>query len=222
VRKHVPAVLAIVLFAATATAQTAPASVRAPGGKAPVISVRAFADAGVETFHALEAFHAVFDRNTATRLGGGIMISLPKGLFADVRLSRMQMTGARTFIFDGQSYPLGVSDTLTVTPVQVTGGVRVTRRGARTIPYFGAGAGWYRARETSDFAGPDETGARTTPGYHLVGGADVRLWRKLGLGGEVEWSQVSDGLAGTGAASALKDTNLGGVSLRVRILVGTW
>jgi len=222
VTRHVLAVLALVLSAAAATAQTVPAALPAPVGAAPSISLRGFADAGIETFHALEAFHAIFDRNTATRLGGGLLVSLPKELFADVRVSRMQMTGERAFVFNGQSYPLGISNTLTVFPIQVTGGVRFPRLGAGTIPYFGAGAGWYRARETSDFAGPDDAAERTSVGYHVVGGADVRLWRYLGLGGEVEWSQVSDGLAGSGAASALKDTSLGGVSIRVRFLVGAW
>ena len=156
------------------------------------------------------------------RFGGAPLVRQPKGLFTDVRVSRMRMTGERAFVFDGQSYPLGISNTLTVTPIQVTGGARFPRLGARAIPYVGAGAGWYRARETSDFAGPDDAAERTSIGYHVVGGADVRLWRYLGLGGEVEWSQVSDGLAGSGAASALDDTSLGGISVRVRFLVGAW
>lgn len=212
---------ALTLTPAPALAQTPPAPRTPVRAEAPV-SVRAFADAGVETFHALEAFHAVFDRNTAARFGGGLFVSLPKGLFADVRVSRMQMTGERAFVFNGQRFPLGITDTLTVIPMQVTGGVRVARKGARTVPYLGAGAGWYRASETSEFSSEGETAERTTPGFHVVGGADVRLWRRAGVGGEVEWSQVSDGLAGTGIASALQDTSLGGISVRIRFVVGAW
>lgn len=218
----------LVLTLAALLSQTRPASAQAqdpapvPSRARTPISVRAFADAGVETFHAVEAFHAIFDRNTGARFGGGLFVSLPKGLFADVRVSRLQMTGERVFYFDGQRYPLGVSDTLTVIPMQVTAGIRVPRPGSRTVPYVGAGAGWYRASETSEFSSEGETAERTTPGFHVVGGADVRVWRSLGVGGEVEWSQVSDGLAGTGIASALKDTSLGGISLRVRFLVGAW
>ncbi|MGE0394586.1 MAG: hypothetical protein AB7P67_13555 [Vicinamibacterales bacterium] len=212
----------VALASAPAWGQTAPAPARPTGRADAPVSVRAFADAGVETFHANDAFRAVFDRRTGVRVGGGLFVSLPKGLFADVRVSRLQMTGERAFVFEGQRFPLGIADTLTVIPMQITGGIRAGRPGARTVPYIGAGAGWYRASETSAFADEGETAERTTPGYHVVGGADVRLWRRIGVGGEVEWSHVGGGLAGTGIASALDDTNLGGISVRVRVLAGTW
>jgi opacity protein-like surface antigen len=211
------------------TTAAAPAMAQAPGGSSrPAsrsegpVSFRAFADAGVEMFHAVEAFDAVFDGNAGTRFGAGLFISLPKGLFADVRVSRLQMTGERAFVFEGRRYSLGIRNTLKVIPMQVTGGIRTGRPGARAVPYVGAGAGWYRASETSAFAIAGETAERTTPGYHVVGGADVRLWRRVGVGAEVEWSQVSGGLAGSGIATTLDDTNLGGVSVRARVVVGAW
>lgn len=206
---------------APAAAQTTPAPAHREQAPAPV-SVRGFADAGAEIFHALEAFDAVFDRNTAVRLGGGVTVSLPLRLFADVRVSHMRMRGERAFLFEGTRYRLGIANTFTVVPVQVTGGIRFARRGARAIPYLGAGTGWYRATETSAFDGPGDSARKTTLGYHAVGGADVRLWQHAGVGAEIEWSQVSGGLAGRGIAGALSDTSLGGVTIRARVLVGSW
>lgn len=218
-------VLALLLNAAHAMAQSpaapppaTPSRTAEPTG----IAVRGFADASVEMFHALESFQAVFKKNTAQRFGGGVAVTLPRGLFADVRVSRLTMTGERAFLFDGQLYPLGLADTLTVIPIQVTGGLRGARRGARAVPYIGAGFGWYRASERSALSGADEVAEQAAGGYHVLGGADVRLWRLFGVGAEVEWSHVPDGLAGSGIASSLKDTNLGGVSVRVRLLAGSW
>ena len=211
--------LLAMLIAAPAMAQPAAGRLEpAP----PRVTARFFADAGVDILHAVDSLHAIFDRNSAGSIGGGLRVVLPKGLFADVRVGRLQMTGERTFLFEGQSYPLGVADTLTVIPIQVSVAVRTGRLGARAVPYMGGGAGWYRASEQSAFSGPGETAERTTPGIHLMGGADVRLWRRFGLGGEVQWSHVPDGLAGTGVAASLQDTNLGGVSVRMRLLVGGW
>lgn len=212
-------VLLATLMAAPAAAQP-PAP--GPGPSPHPVTVRLFADAGVDLLHAVDSLHAIFERNTAGSVGGGLRVVLPKGLFVDLRASRRQMTGERTFLFEGQSYPLGVADTLTVIPIQVSVAVRAGRPGARAVPYLGGGAGWYRASEQSAFSDPGETAERTTPGIHLMGGADVRLWRWVGLGGEVEWSHVPNGLAGTGVATSLQDTNLGGVSVRMRVLVGGW
>ena len=217
--KAAGALLIALLMATVASAQS-PAPRREPAPRR--VTARFFADAGVEMLHAVDSLHAVFDRNSTGSIGGGLRVVLPKGLFADVRASRLQMTGERTFLFEGRSYPLGVADTLTVIPIQVSVAVRAGRPGARAVPYMGAGAGWYRASEQSAFSGPGESAERTTPGIHLMGGADVRLWKRFGLGGEVEWSHVPDGLAGTGVATSLQDTNLGGVSVRMRLLVGGW
>ena len=217
--KATGALLIALLMATVASAQSA-APRREPAPRR--VTARFFADAGVEMLHAVDSLHAVFDRNSAGSFGGGLRVVLPRGLFADVRAGRFQMTGERTFLFEGQSYPLGVADTLTVIPIQVSVAVRAGRPGARAVPYMGAGAGWYRASEQSAFSDASETAERTTPGIHLMGGADVRLWKRFGLGGEVEWSHVPSGLAGTGVATSLQDTNLGGVSVRMRVLVGGW
>ena len=212
--------LLLAILAATPAAAQPPAP--RPEPASPRVTARFFADASVELLHAVDSLHAIFDRNSAGSFGGGLRVVLPRGLFADVRAGRFQMTGERTFLFEGRSYPLGVADTLTVIPIQVSLAVRAGRPGARAVPYMGAGAGWYRASEQSAFSDASETAEQTTPGLHLMGGADVRLWKRFGLGGEVEWSHVPGGLTGTGVATSLQDTNLGGVSVRMRLLVGGW
>ncbi|MEQ1898391.1 MAG: hypothetical protein ABL971_13485 [Vicinamibacterales bacterium] len=218
--KAAAGLLLIALLMATPASAQSPASRREP--VPPRMTVMLFADAGVDILHAVDSLHAIFNRNSAGSIGGGLRVVLPKGLFANVRASRLQMTGERTFLFEGQSYSLGVADTLTIIPIQVSVAVRTGRLGERAVPYMGGGVGWYRASEQSAFSDASETAERTSPGIHLMGGADVRLWKGLGLGGEVEWSHVPGGLAGTGVATSLQDTNLGGVSVRMRLLVGGW
>ena len=63
---------------------------------------------------------------------------LPKNIFVNVRASRFRQTGERVFVTDsGERFGLGVPTTITVTPIEVTGGYRFDR-GWRLIPYGGA------------------------------------------------------------------------------------
>ena len=134
--KATGALLIALLMATLASAQS-PAPRREPAPRR--VTARFFADAGVEMLHAVDSLHAIFDRNSAGSFGGGLRVVLPRGLFADVRAGRFQMTGERTFLFEGRSYPLGVSDTLTVIPIQVSVAARTGRLGARAVPYVGGG-----------------------------------------------------------------------------------
>ena len=213
----------LALFAlACATSVAAQARGAAPPPQATVPRLRVFAEIGPDILHAVESVDAVFGTTSGIRAGGGVAVALPAGLFADVRAGRLRLTGSRAFVFNGQRYPLGIRDTLTVVPVQLSAGIRLGGRRGRSLTYAGGGIGWYRASETSDFAGPGDDVTKTTVGYHLLGGADMRIWRWVGAGGELQWSYVANGLAGTGIASALQDTNLGGVSVRARVVVGRW
>ncbi len=201
-------------------AQTGPAAAGSSPGL--LSGLRGFVEAGPAILQATESLDAIFGTRRATRVGGGIALSLPAGLFADVRVTRMHMTGTRGFVVNGQRYSVGIEDRLTIVPVQVSGGLRFSDRTGRLVTWVGGGLGWYQASESSDFADADENVSRTSPGYHVLGGADVRLWRFLGAGGEVEWSHVPGGLSGTGLASALGDTNLGGLGVRARLVLGRW
>ena len=182
---------------------------------------RGFADVGSRTFTAAESFETILGSATGVVFGGGIEEVLPNGIFANVRASRFRKTGERVFLFEGERFPLGIPATVTVTPVEITAGYRFAR-GQRVVPYAGGGVGWHRYEEGSDFADEDENVDEWFTGYHVLGGAEVRLLRWLGAAGELQWATVPDALGkeATGVASQFDETDLGGVTFRLKVVIG--
>jgi opacity protein-like surface antigen len=185
-------------------------------------AVRGFADFGAIAFSASDSFEAVFGSRTGTVFGGGGEVVLPQRIFVGVRASRVEKTGERVFVFDDEVFPLGIETTVRVTPIEITGGYRFGGIGSRVIPYVGGGLGWHRYEESSEFAEDDENVKETHHGYHLLGGAELRLARWFGVGGEVQWTTVPDGLSGdpNSVAAAFEETDLGGVAFRVKFVIG--
>ena len=202
----------------SAWAQARPAPLPAPE---PSLAVRGFADVGGFSFRAAESFEAVLGSRSGRSFGGGGEIVLPQGIFAGVRASRFQKSGERVFVFENETFGLGIPTTIRVTPIEITGGYRFGSTG-RIVPYVGGGVGWHRYEETSDFATDEENVDETNTGYHLLGGAEVRLARWLGVGGEVQWTTVPDALGQdpNGVSAAFGETNLGGAAFRVKFVVG--
>jgi opacity protein-like surface antigen len=126
------------------------------------------------------------------------------------------------FVLNDQVFDLGIPTTVRVTPVQVTGGYRFKVGRRHIVPYVGGGVGWFRYSETSDFADASEDVSDTFTGYHLLGGAEWRMSRIIGVAGEAEWSTVPDALGQnpSGASAAFNETDLGGVTFRVKVVVG--
>jgi opacity protein-like surface antigen len=198
------------------------------------VNVRGFFDAGAVKLTAAESFEAIVGTSTAVVFGGGGEVVLPAGIFASARISQFQKTGERVFVFEGQTFPLGIDTTIRVRPIEVSGGYRFGGRSRpplvparpglspRVIPYIGGGLGWHRYTETSEFAEDDENVDETFLGYHLLGGAELRVTRWFGVGGEVQWTMVPDALGQdpNGASAAFGETDLGGVAFRVRFVVG--
>lgn len=206
---------------ALALAWAAPAAAQAQAGG---LGIRGFAEAGLRSFQASESMEALFGAASAPTVGGGVDVLLPRNVFASLRLSRLRQSGQRVFVFGGQTFPLAIEDTLTVSPLQIGGGLRFARPGARLVPYAGGGLGWYRVTEEAAFSDESEIARQTTTGYYVSGGVEARLWRFVGAAGEVEWSAVPDafGRGTASAAAAFGETNLGSFSVRVKVLVGSW
>jgi hypothetical protein len=59
-------------------------------------------------------------------------------------------------------------------------------------------------------------------GYHLLGGAEIPLQNWLAGAVDAQWSSVPNGLgdASTGVASVYHEHDLGGFTLRAKIIVG--
>ena len=192
-----------------------------PAPVQPSTAVRGFGDIGMFTFAASESFDAVLGASNGALFGGGGEVVLRQGIFAQVRVSRFRKDGERVFVFENQIFPLGIDTTVRVTPVEISGGYRFART-SRVVPYVGAGLGWHRYDETSEFADDDENVNETYRGYHLLGGAEVRLARWVGVGGEIQWTTVPDALGqdANGVSAAFDETNLGGIGVRVKFVVG--
>jgi hypothetical protein len=213
---------------AVVVAVLSPASARAQN-----VAGRGFVDAGAVKLTAANSFEAVTGTSTGIVLGGGGEIVLPGGIFAAARVSRFQTTGQRVFVFEGETFPLGIDSTIRIIPFEVSGGYRFNRdrrapgparstTPTRIIPYVGGGIGWHRYQETSDFAEDDENVADTFRGYHLLGGAEVRVGRWFGVSGEAQWTTVPDSLGQdpNGVSTAFDETDLGGMAFRVRFVIG--
>jgi opacity protein-like surface antigen len=190
--------------------------------RAQEVAIRGFGDVGGTRFAATESFTAVLGSPSGVVYGGGVEVVLPQRVSVSLRASRFQKDGTRVFIFAGQPIDLGIATTVKITPIEVTLAYRFSLADLRLVPYAGGGIGWHRYEETSDFATDSENVKETHAGYHLLGGAEYRLTRWLGIGGEAEWSRVPDGLGQdpNSVSAAFNETNLGGVTFRVKAIVG--
>src|SRR5581483_7599214 len=122
------------------------------------MNVRVFGDAAEESFAAVQTFEAVFGQSMQPLFGGGVEVTLLSDrVFVDLGASQFKKTGDRVFRNGAQVFHLGIPMHVTLTPLELTGGYRFhVRRHSWLVPYGGAGVGWYRYRETSDFATDDE------------------------------------------------------------------
>ena len=204
------AVLAMMLFL--------PAAVHA---QAQPFSIRAFGDAGLTVFSATQSFKAILGRPSGTVFGGGLEVGLPKQLFVSVAASRFRRTGHRVFVFEGQVFELDDPATITVTPLEVSAGYRFTQ--ARVIvPYAGGGIGWHKYEETSAHSTDADDVHTTFRGYQVLGGAEVPLGGWLAVAAEGQFASVPNALGAnsTGVASVYNEHNLGGFTVRVKVVVG--
>ncbi len=197
------------LFAAPAEAQTRE------------FMLRGFGDIGSTTLTAEKSFTAVLGSESGRVFGGGVEAVLPQRVFVNVRASRFREVGQRVFLFNGEQFDLGIPTTITVTPVELTGGYRFDF-GRRLIPYGGAGLGWHRYEETSRFAEADENVDERFKGYHVIGGAEFRLARWIAAAAEAQWATVPDALGGdpNSVSHEFDESDLGGVTFRVKVVLG--
>ncbi len=140
-------------------------------------------------------------------------------IYVDVGVSRFKKTGERAFVFEGDVVRVGIPDRITMTPLVVTAGYRFPAS-ARSVPYLGGGVGSLEFEETSDFADPDENVSERFTSYHAVGGVEYAATRWLFVSGEVRYAAVPDALGAPGIAAEFDESDLGGFSVAVKVLVG--
>lgn len=192
-----------------------------PAGAQTGFMFRGFADAGTATFAAGRTFEAVLGSNRGPVFGGGVEVVLPQRVSISVRASRFHRDGQRVFILGDHVFDLGVPVTVSIVPLQVTGAYRFDY-GWRVIPFAGGGVGWNRYRETSAFAAGDEDVSEVFRGFHVVGGAEIRIVPWAAAAFEAEWATVPDALGqhANSTSRAFGESNLGGSTLRVKLVLG--
>ena len=202
----------------------APASQEAAGidaprrRPAPRFGARGYAEGAYQWFTAKDSFEAILDTSGGVFYGGGAQVYFGP-VYVDVGVTRFEKTGERAFVFEGEVFRLGIPDRITMTPVVVTAGYRFPER-ERIVPYVGGGIGSLKFEETSDFAEADENVSERFTSYHVVGGMEYAATRWLFVGGEVRYTSVPDALGAPGIAAEFDESNLGGVSVAVKVLIG--
>lgn len=176
---------------------------------------------GGMNFAAVESFDAVAGTSRGRLLGGGATVGLPwGGLFVDVGGWRVSQEGERVFVSGADVYKLGIPVTITVTPIEITGGWQFRGISRRFVPYVGAGASSYAYKETSSRSAAGEDVDERFSGYHVLGGVEFKVMKWLGVGGEVAWTTIPEALGAGGVSAGFDETDLGGTSFRMRITVG--
>jgi outer membrane protein W len=217
-------ILALLGILACAGPTLAQARIASTADPAPVISFRPFFLATFQDFAAQNTFKAAFGRSTHTFLGGGLDLAFRNGIFVDLTVSRFSSHGQRAFVFNGQSYGLGIPLSAREIPLELSGGYRFAAW-RRLRPYVGGGIGSYSYQETSDFSASGENVEVRHAGYLVVGGGEVRVNSWVAVAVDVQWTHVP-GILGTGGTSQSSgsgggaENDLGGIAPRLRVLIG--
>ncbi len=179
--------------------------------------LRVFGEAGYGWFSASQSFTAVIGKAQGPWIGGGARYELGTRYFLEGSLEHFRATGERAFVFDDVVYGLGIEDRVSVTPIMGSAGLQFV--GRRYTTYVGGGIGAYLLRETSDFADDTDNVSQTKAGFRGLLGVQWPVGKRYSAGVEVHFTTVPDGLTG-GVAEAFKESDLGGLQIRAKVLFG--
>ena len=209
-------VLLVTLVAAPALAQ-----VRVPPPAPPNTSLRLFGLVSAQQFAAGDTFDAAFGGAVQPFFGGGIQSTIKRSWFIEGTISYFRKTGERLFIFQGETFDLGIPLTASVLPLEFTGGYRfLSGPNPKVTPYLGGGIGAYKYKESSDFDESGDEFEATHAGYQVVAGVEFRMSRRLWSAIDIQYTSVPGILGEGGISSELGDDDLGGIAVRYRLMVG--
>jgi hypothetical protein len=191
----------------------------------PLYAIDAHIQFGRLSQTARDSFAAILGTSSGQVFGAGAELALRNGLFVRADVSYFRDEGERVEMIDGEIVPLGIPLTLSLTPIEFSGGyrfsaIRFGRRGQlMLVPFVGGGAGTVRFREETDDEHPDEQLSESFTSYHLLAGVDVPLGRRVAIGAELTRRWVRDGLGSGGISVAFGETDLGGTTMLTRVRV---
>jgi len=206
------------LFTLLVLALAAPAAAQNP----PYLAIRAEGFVSEQEFAAVNTFKGVFGQSEQSFWGAGVSVTQEDRFYVDFTASRFKKTGQRAFrASTGEVFQLGIPLRATITPIELTGGYRFHFKGmARLVPYLGGGIGFFKYQETSDFAADGENVDTRHVGGIFEGGLEVRLGRWLGVGADAHFTHVPGILGQGGISKDANENDLGGISARLKIIIG--
>jgi outer membrane protein W len=184
------------------------------------VTMRPFFLASDQRLSAQTTFNATLGSASASFWGGGVDVVVRRKYFIDLAISRMSGTGQRAFINNGEVFRLGIPVRVSSTPVELTGGYRFRLRTSRVIPYAGAGIGSYSYREAADFAAPGDDVDVRHSGFVLLGGAEFRVRKWIGVTGDAHFTRVPGILGQSGISKDAGESDFGGIAARIRVILG--
>jgi len=170
-------------------------------------------------FAAKESFETVVGtaaKNNVT--AGGEVTGIWRGIFAGVAVTQQTLQGQRVFVHQNEVFPLGISTTIEVRPIDIAGGWRF--QFGRLLPYAGAGASFLSYKERSDFAEPGENVDEARTGTVYLAGIDVQVIRFVRAGFELRYRDIDGVLGSDGVSAVYGENKLGGLALAARFSVG--
>jgi len=183
-------------------------------------TLRGFGIIEYEFFQARDSFDAIFESSSGLPYGGGAELSIGPLLFVQGRVSHTSKSGQRAFVYNGEVSRLGITQTMTMTPIDVSAGYRFASQ-PRFTPYVAGGIGALVYHEESASADTSDDIKGTFVSYHVGGGVEVPLVKKwLSVAGEFQYRSVPGALGDDGVSKEFGETNLGGMSLCVKFLIG--
>lgn len=208
--------------AADAFAQSTKPRSQPPPLPPPTLEIGGYGMIGLMNFTAADSFDVILGSPSGMIFGGGARVNLPYGgLFVDVGAWRFSAEGERAIVFQGEEFDLGIPVEVTVIPVEFSAGWQFRlRRAPQFRPYVAGGFSSYGYKESSEFATDDENVDERFNGFHLLGGAEYRVSRIVALAGEATWTTVPDALGEGGVSDAFDETDLGGISFRLKVIIG--
>ncbi len=183
------------------------------------LSIRPFAALSMQRFAADSTFDAIFGSATGALPGGGVL-GTRRRLFVEVEASRFRRNGERAFASDEDGFGVGIPLTVTIAPIEISAGYRFRQQRFSLTPYVGAGIGVYRYREESPAAEPGEDVSATHAGWLMVAGAERQFHRYLAVSADLRYTHVPGILGQGGLSETLGESNLGGLAIRFRFIVG--
>ncbi|HEV8574388.1 MAG TPA: hypothetical protein VGR43_06725 [Dehalococcoidia bacterium] len=196
----------------------APSAISDRPGAQPRASVRGFGQIGRMSFTAEHSFKTILGQSYGRTFGGGVQVKSFNGIYLQLGVERFRETGQRVFVVDNTVYPLGIPDTITITPITLSFGYRF--RGGSIVPYGGGGVGAYLLKEKSQFEAEGESVDEHHKSYHVVGGLELQTIPWVALAVEGQYTRVPDALGSNGVSAVFNEHDLGGFQAQLKVLIG--